>query len=386
MLSSLRYFFAQPGSRSVGLVFASMGFLFGNWVTRIPGVKTHFELDDGALGLLLLGFPAGVIVMNPVSPWILRKAGMRRSTLGLLPVMALCFILPVSMPGVAWTAAALVLAGMATSGLNIAMNTCAASIEAHEQRNIMGACHGMWSLGGMAGSALASVAVGMQIAPGLHMALTAALVLCIAAWVHRPIMALYEAPTAPHEGAARFAKPSTALVGMIFIGLFVNLCEGTMADWTAVYLREVVGAGSYLTGWGFSIYALLMAMGRMGGDVIINRFGGAAVLQAGGLLAAAGLLLVILFPYPLSTLIGFACVGAGVSCGAPILYGSAARIPGLAKGAGLATMNTFAMMGFLAGPAVIGMISRATSLPAAFGVVAALALAWSWIAGKTKLY
>jgi hypothetical protein len=54
----------------------------------------------------------------------------------------------------------------------------------------------------------------------------------------------------------------------------------------------------------------------------------------------------------------------------------------MAKGAGLATMNTFAMIGFLGGPAVIGFVAKALSLPAAFSLVAGFALFWAWRAGR----
>jgi hypothetical protein len=58
----------------------------------------------------------------------------------------------------------------------------------------------------------------------------------------------------------------------------------------------------------------------------------------------------------------------------------------MAKGAGLATMNTFSITGFLVGPAIIGFISKASSLPIAFSVVAFLGLFWAFLVGRTKIY
>eukprot|EP01035_Chromulina_nebulosa_P059722 gene59722-81718_t len=131
-----------------------------------------------------------------------------------------------------------------------------------------------------------------------------------------------------------------------------------MADWTAVYMRDVVQTDDYFIGWGLAGYSMFMALGRFFGDALIPRFGGNAVLRIGGIIAA---------------------LGAGVSCGAPILYGSAARVPGMAKGAGLATMNTFSMGGFLAGPVLIGFISKSVNLPFAFSIVAVLAIVWAFL-------
>jgi MFS family permease len=84
--------------------------------------------------------------------------------------------------------------------------------------------------------------------------------------------------------------------------------------------------------------------------------------------------------------VGFAIVGAGVSCGAPILYASASRVPNMAKGSGLAIMNTFAMGGFLFGPVLIGFISKATTLSIAFAFIASLGLVWVIQSKRVKLF
>ena len=105
--------------------------------------------------------------------------------------------------------------------------------------------------------------------------------------------------------------------------------------------------------------------------------------MGGGVVVAFGLLLSVIFQNTVTALFGFALVEAGVSLGAPILYGASARVPGMAPGAGLATMNTFAMVGFLGGPAVIGFIAKFWSLPVAFAMVAAAAIFWVWKAWQT---
>ena len=159
-----------------------------------------------------------------------------------------------------------------------------------------------------------------------------------------------------------------------------------MADWTAVYMRDIVQSNDFFIGWGFACYALFMASGRFVGDALIPQYGSRKVLVSGGILAAFGILLAVLVPHTLTAILGFGLVGAGVSCGAPILYGSAARVPGMAKGAGLATMNTFSLAGFLAGPALIGLISNAFSLSFAIGLVAILALIWAFLSNRAELY
>jgi MFS family permease len=159
-----------------------------------------------------------------------------------------------------------------------------------------------------------------------------------------------------------------------------------MTDWASLYMKEVVQTNPYFIGWGLFGYSAFMALGRFFGDGIIPRFGRNKVLTYGGLLSFLGLLLVILFPITPVAIAGFACIGLGVSCGAPILYASASRYPGLPDAGGLAMMNTYAMGGFLAGPAVIGFISNQTSLKTAFAFVAILTMVWMYKSHKVELY
>jgi len=153
-----------------------------------------------------------------------------------------------------------------------------------------------------------------------------------------------------------------------------------------VYMRDIVNTSTYFEGWGLAGYSLFMALGRFLGDKIIPMYGANKVLIYGGILSIIGISISIFFPFTFSTIIGFAFVGAGVSCGAPILYASAARAPGMAKGSGLAMLNTFAMGGFLFGPVIIGFISKSFSLPIAFGLVAFLGIAWVFNSRRVKLF
>jgi len=154
------------------------------------------------------------------------------------------------------------------------------------------------------------------------------------------------------------------------------LTEGTMADWSAVYLKDITKAPEIMVGWGFSVYAFFMAAGRFVGDTFIARHGHMKVLRTGGQLVTLGLVIVIISPNPWWVLPGFMLIGLGISVASPILYGEAAKVPGLPPGAGLATLNSFAMASFLGGPVLIGFIAKALDLRIAFMFVAGAAVLW----------
>jgi len=392
MLTHLRTFFTHRQSLAIGMVFISVGFLFGNWATLIPYIKQKFDLDDAQLGLLLLSMPIGATVMNPFSTYFINRFGMLNTTIFGLILLVVTYILPVSFYYLPLVSAGLVLVGISLSVTNVAMNTCVTSLEHQYGINIMSTCHGMFSAGLMFGSITASILRGMKIEPVFQMTVIAVVITALVILLRPTILGIHEEKIIDEGGdgetslGAKFILPKGALLLMVLISLCTNVTEGTMADWTAVYMREIVHTDDYFIGCGLAGYSMFMSLGRFLGDALIPRFGGNAVLCIGGIIAALGIVLAIIFPYTITSILGFTLVGAGVSCGAPILYGSAARVPGMAKGAGLATLNTFSMGGFLAGPVLIGFISKSVNLPFAFSMVAVLAIVWVFLVNRVKLF
>lgn len=192
----------------------------------------------------------------------------------------------------------------------------------------------------------------------------------------RPVLATVpEDEQRGEDSGSRFTLPNRDLLLMIFIGLAVSLSEGVAFDWSGVYLRDVLGAPEQIAALGFTCFSLTMMAMRFTGDVLIPRFGERNLLLFTALCSAFALLIIIVAPTPFSGILGFLLLGAGVALGAPILFNAAARVPGLAPGAGLATYATFSFVGFLAGPPVIGFIGEKFGLGIGFAMVAGLALA-----------
>ncbi len=329
--------------------------------------------------------PLGALTANMIGAWLVSKIGMKTTTVGSMVGMALAFLIPINAPSIYFIPPGLYLCGAGISITNIAQNMGVTSIESHQKINIMSTCHGMFSVGLMLGSLLASIGRGAGILPGSYMLGISVLVIVLAFSVKSTIFKIQEEESQVGQ-KSRFFIPKGAFLIMILIGVCGNIVEGTMADWTSVYMRDVVKSSPYFVGWGLSGYSLFMALGRLYGDSLIPKLGANKVLTAGGLLSAAGLLLAIFLPMVWTSIVGFAMVGAGVSCAAPILYGSAARVPGVSKSNGLAILNTFAMGGFMVGPVLIGFISEATSLSIALGVVTFLALIWMYLSRTVKLF
>lgn len=386
MFSHLLRFLSHRQSVAVGAVFLVMGTLFGNWATLIPIIKSKFGLDDAQLGLIILCMPVGAALANPASSWFIHRYGMQKMTLTAMVAMSLCYLLPVLSP-VAWgVGLGLFVTGIMIAFTNVSMNTCASIIEHRFKHHIMSTCHGLFSLGLMLGSLMASTLIGLKTPPVLQSLIISGLMLLIWLMVRSQILQIEEDLTPDEEPVKpRFTFPKGPLLLMIGIALCTNLTEGSMADWTAVYLRDVVAAPEYLIGWGLASYSFFMAMGRFSGDYFIPRYGAQSILKYGGLMSAMAIAVAVFFPKTWICIAAFGFVGLGVSCGAPIMYGAATRLPNLAKGVGLATLNTFSVTTFLGGPVIIGFISKAIHLQAALFLVCLAGLVWVYLSTRLKL-
>ena len=178
------------------------------------------------------------------------------------------------------------------------------------------------------------------------------------------------------EGAAhvpaQLRRIPVALVALSAIGFCIFLSEGAIADWTAVYLKQVLHASDGLAPVGYAVFSAAMAIFRFTGDAITLRLGRAWTIRAGGALAASGLALVVAAHSPYLALAGFALAGAGFSSIIPLVFAAGGRIPGIGEGAGVATVSGLGYLGFLAGPPAIGFLSEAFSLRAGLGLLVVL--------------
>jgi fucose permease len=202
-----------------------------------------------------------------------------------------------------------------------------------------------------------------------HFGAICALVAILGIAACRPML-----PAAAEGGAAGpgFARPSLALLLPGLVALAGLLSEGAVADWSAVYLSKSLGAGTSMAAAAFAAFSLAMAAGRFSGDWLVGHLSGDTVVRAGGALAAIGLGLTLVIGHNLVAVLGFAMVGAGLSCVFPVVLSAAARVPGLPPSAAIAAVCTVGYLGFLVGPPLIGGLAELFGLPAALSVVVAL--------------
>lgn len=167
-----------------------------------------------------------------------------------------------------------------------------------------------------------------------------------------------------------FVLPRGSLLGLGVLAFIVFMGEGAVADWSAVYLRNVFGTSAGFAAAGFAAFSLMMALGRLTGDYVVGRLGLAVTVRLGSTVARVGLGFSLLTGQPLAAVIGFGCVGLGPANLVPVFFGAAARAPGVASGTGIAAVATLGYLGWLVGPPLIGFAAELVTLAGALGLVA----------------
>jgi MFS family permease len=373
---------ARTALRSVAAYFLGNGIVIGSWGPHLPERARALHLGPGALGGALLASGLGAVAAMPLAARMTARTGSRaicRIAGAAFPLLLNAVVLAPS----AWLmTVALFFFGAAGASMDVAMNAQGIAVEEQLGERTISRLHGLWSIGSFTGAAVSSFLLSRSIAPQALVPALSAVVVAALLVADRFLFSRAEEGLHAHPHALR-PHGRLLLLGMV---AFVSMvCEGSIADWSGLYLRVVRQAGMGVSGYGYAAFAGLMVAGRLTGDRVTARLREERTLLAGSLLAAAGLAFIVVtglmrLPGMAWWLGGFALVGAGLANGSPILYRTAGRVPGVPAGAGIATAVGIGYAGLLAGPPGLGFIGQRLGLTAI--MVAVLVLCCVLAAGS----
>jgi fucose permease len=358
---------------AVSLLFLMNGFVMGSWVPKIPVFKDRLAISESTLGLLILTLGIGSLMMMPIAGALISRLGSMR----ICKLMAVCLspvlLLLSLVPGLPLAFVGLFLLGGFIGAMDVAMNANAVAVEKRMGRAIMSSCHAYWSLGALIGAALGGPAIAL-FGETMHSVFVTIAALCVLAAAWPMVLADQPHPEAEKE---KLALPRSALPWLIgIVALFSMIPEGSVIDWSALYMRNELGASVALSGYGFAAFSAAMATMRFAGDHVRDRFGAVKTLRVCTVLALIGLVTAGLAPNATIAIIGFAIAGVGISNMVPIAFSAAGNLPGLAPGIGLSVVTFMGYSGILFAPSLIGFIAEHigfslifTSIPLLFIVV-----------------
>jgi MFS family permease len=359
--------------------FLVSGLGMGIWATHIPLVQTRLGLDPAVLGIALFVMAFAATITMPLAGVALGRFGSRPTTAVLMLAFTAFLPLPLLAGTIPVFFVSLFIFGTTIGALDVSMNLQATEIEAARGRPTMSSFHGFFSVGGLAGAGLGAMIIAAGWGNGSGAALLAVLLFAVA------ILAgfnLWPSPRAAHAGP-HFALPNRAALALGLLALLCFGIEGSVTDWSALYLATVKHASVAGAGAGFAAFSIAMAVLRLVGDTVVARLGPWTTLVGGGTLIAVGLLLAIVAPWAPVAAGGFALVGVGAANVVPVAFSGASRVPGMPSNLGVAAVTTMGYVGFLATPPLLGFVAHSFGLTASLGVVALMSAAVALIAAAT---
>ena len=364
----------------MGFLFATSSLLFGTWVAAIPGIKDKLLLSDGSLGLSLLLSPLGAITGMLLSTRVFSKIPVGRWML--FGYLTICLLMVAQINSINrpmfW--GCLYLYGLFSFLNGVSSNATVNLLEKKQGSLFMSTCHGMYSLGGVVSAGLAALLFYFHISSALQIIIVATLIAITIFFSRHYLLANNDII----HSRSGIKLPSLSILGISFICMVTFMAEGCVADWSAIYMKEIMLAPKAMLSLGYFGFSLAMTVGRLNGDNLIAKIGSKNIVVGGCIIASIGFSMVVTAPVISLAIAGYLLVGIGCSSIVPVLFSASANIPGVSTVEGFAMVTTGGIIGFLAGPSVIGFISEKTDLSKALSLLVIMALLAAIVAWRNQ--
>jgi len=255
--------------------------------------------------------------------------------------------------------------GAGVGACDCVMNMQTIMVERDSGRPMMSGFHAFYSIGGAVGAGAMTGLLAVHLPPWLVCLLASAVMAALLAlslphW--RPDKAPSDAPM--------FAVPHGVVLAIGVLCFVAFLAEGSVLDWSAVFLHEVQQVDPSRAGLGYLAFAIAMTVTRLVGDGVVARLGRHRSILIGSLVAASGFALATFAAWMPLALCGYALVGLGCANIVPALFSMAGNQKVMPESLAIPAITTLGYAGVLAGPALIGFVAQASSLVFAFSAVA----------------
>ena len=353
--------------------FAAFGLFWGAWGAILPAIRTGAGVNDGELGVALLMVGLGALVSMRFTGYLIDRYG--GVVLPVVTVLfALCGVLPALAGSVVTLSVALLLLGATSGATDVAINATGSHAEHDTGRPVMNLAHGMFSVAVVVAS-LGTAGLRAAGVGALPVLVGAAALIVITAVVALAPGATKVTGTPRSRTAKSRTRPEPVLLVLGALCALAYLVENAWQSWSAVHLDTSLNAPAGLASIAPAVFAAAAATGRFAGNAFLKRIQPVRLLVVGGAVAAVGSLVAATAGNPWTALAGIGVAGLGTSVCAPTIIGMAGAWAGPERRAGaIAVVTTIAYLGFLIGPAAVGALSSAWSLPAALASVAVLAV------------
>jgi MFS family permease len=350
----------RRGRRATAAAFFIQGLCFAVVVTRVSVLQDKFHLSNGQLTIVLLIVPVIAGVGSVAAGPLAARLGSATVLRAAQPLV--CLTLPAigfaSTLGELYPAVAAF--GLVVGVVDATMNMQGAVTEKRYGYSIITAFYGFWSMAGILGGLWNALAGKLGLSLGVAFSIAGACGLAASLISGRALFGKSEDVAPVSEAAAKKAGIAIPWRPIILIGIAMGcmyIGDAAVSNFSSVYMDKVQHGSKTLLPLAYAAYQAMMVAGRAIGDHTVRRFGAAAVVRAGALVAAAGLLCVIVAPSPYLAIGAFALTGLGFCVVPPQCFSATSKLDPSGSGIAISRVNVFNYVGFVLGAALAGGIA-----------------------------
>lgn len=343
-------------ARSLPLTYILFGLHWGAWMAALPDLAAHYELSSGPLGAMLT---AGFAVALPVmlaSGRLLDRLGAAWGIGAPALLMASGLALVAALPPIPLLAVGVILITAGSGAYDVGINGVAMGDPGWSRPARLTLLHASFSAGGVTGALAAGALIGAGTGfTVVYVGLLGALLLAAGVAIRGHWAVAAEMGAVPRS-IAQAVLPLAALAAFGFVG------SGSLETWSAIYLRDELGAGAFVGALGPAAFHVAMLTGRLIGAAVAGRLGTATTLGVAGLATLAGMSLALAAPAPALAILGMALAALGSSFTVPLILSLASGRAGAHAGRAASYVFSFGYTGFLVAPSVVGFLSEVAGL------------------------
>jgi len=355
---------------AVFALFASFGIVLSTWAVHLPVLKQSVGMSNAVTGTVLLILGIGSLAGMQISGVAISRWGTERVAVMAGVALAVSIMVPLAATTIGQAAVGAFVLGASAGCADVGMNAAAVDVERDYGRPIMAAFHAVFSIGTVIGSLLGSAGFALQLTTLTTTSTIASICLVTvgAAFTGfrgyrvRRELDSEEMPALPAQVDRRL-RLRVLLLGIL--AFLLLLSEGSAMDWSSLHAREHLGASAPSAALAIGSFVVAMTVARFAADRVVQAVGPVWVLRGGAILAAAGILAVIMAPNLPVALAGWALFGLGLAGGLPQVLTAAGNL----GGGSARTLSRVVGVGYVAvlgGPALIGWLVQLVSWQGAF--------------------
>ncbi|MDE0547371.1 MFS transporter [Microbacterium sp. C7(2022)] len=363
---------------AVTAAYAAQGLGYAVVVTSLPALKERQGVDDTMVSILVLGVAlmaaVGSVLANAVAVhWGSRSA----LSLGLL-VQGIALPLIALPTPFAVFAAAFALFGVGLGCVDAGVAMQGVAVQRRHGHPLLGRFFAALTAAAIAGALLVSAVAATALAAGIALTVAgvaAATVGIVGRWFFLRDVPVDDA--LPATERARLPRAGIWAFGFVILAVFV--VDSAVSTWSTVYLHDDLATAAWVAPLGYAAYQAAVLVTRLVTDRLVGAWGRARLVAIAVVISAAGLLAVVLLPFAVAAVLGFALAGVATGVLVPVTFGAAGDLSPEHSDQVIARVNLFNYAGAILGAVVVGLLADGPGLAVAFALPALALFAVLWV-------